>query len=191
MDRSDTDSIITPKRKRGERGKGKNNKRKAVEDIINPAKPKRTRRPRDPNYIPIKKVKAIDPSKRSTIAKELGVSTQTLYNREEVFAHLIPFYDEGSEEVKKKGKSLKEFPPLTLFQQFIHRQFETLRRSLPLKDCTPNLLLVEQNLGLFDFEFFKGIQEKTVDIEALDVQVNSQTVEVEPSEPSEESEESE
>lgn len=137
MDRSDTDSIITPKRKRGERGKGKNNKRKAVEDIINPAKAKRTRRPRDPNYIPIKKVKGIDPSKRSTIAKELGVSTQTLYNREEVFSRLIPFYISGTEEVKKKGKSLKEFPPLTLFQQFIHRQFETLRRSLPLKDCTP------------------------------------------------------
>lgn len=169
--------VVQPKRKRGERGKGKNNKRKLVENIINPDKPKRTRRPRDPDYVPIRKEKTIDLSKRSALAQLMGVSTQTLYNREAVFGDTIPDYFVGTGEVRKNGRSLKEFPALTPYQQFIHRQFEELRSKLGQKDCTPNSVLVEQNLEIFNFEYFRRIEAQTVDVEAdAAIDVDSETI---------------
>lgn len=89
----------------------------------------------------------------------------TLYNREADLAKLIPEYARGLSLLPRNGGSLKELPDLTPYQQFCHMELESLKRPLGAKDCTPNEMIIRNNLEAFDIDLFNRQQQLTVSVE--------------------------
>lgn len=114
--------------------------------------------------------KRIDYGLRTSLAKDLNITTQTLYNREDAMSDELPMYGEGVQLLPKRGKALKERPNLTAYQQFCHRQFQSLRLALPHNDCTPNRILIRNNKSHFDFDLFTKAQPLDVAAKSVEVE---------------------
>lgn len=113
-------------------------------------------------------------AERTALARHLGITPQTLYNREFAFVNALPEYAKGMKLLPRRGGSLKEFPNLTPFQQWCHKQFEfQIKRNLNPRDCTNNVILIEQNESLFKVDLF----DKEQQLEAAIVPVESETIE--------------
>ncbi len=152
----------TQKKKRGRKAK----KRELVDKIIKAEPRKRGRKPKDPDVQPINRgVKQVNLGHRAVLAKHLGVSTQTIYNRERAFDKCLSEYFKGMYYLPKRGGALKVLPDLTLYQQYCHMQFEKIKQGLGVKDCTPNEMLISNNLEIFDIDFFNKQQQLTVSVE--------------------------
>lgn len=155
------------------RGKRTAKKRELVEEIIKAEPKKRGRKPKDPDVQPINRgVKKVNLGHRAVLAKHLGVSTQTIYNRERAFDKCLPDYFKGMYYLPKRGGALKVLPDLTPYQQYCQMQFEKIKQGLGVKDCTPNEMLISNNLEIFDIDFFNKQQQLTVSVE-----VNSSSTE--------------
>lgn len=156
--------------KRGRKtGKGKkttDKKRKLVDEIISAPK-KRGRKPKaDPDVQPINRgVKKVNLGHRAALARQLGISTQTLYNREAIFDKCLPGYFLGLSYLSPRGGALKVLPDLTDYQQFCHRQLEDLKRGLGVKDCTPTEMVIKNNLDHFDIDLFNREEQSTVNVD--------------------------
>lgn len=166
-------------RKNGKkRGKTTKNKESLVNEIIKAEPKKRGRKPKpkpevDESVKPINRgVKQPNLAQRAALARHLGISTMTLYNREGDLTKLIPEYTRGISLLPKKGGSLKELPDLTPYQQFCHMELESLKRPLGVKDCTPNEMIIRNNIEAFDIDLFNRQQQLTVGVE-----VNSSEIE--------------
>lgn len=152
------------KKKRGRKTK----KRDLVDQIIKAEPKKRGRKPKnpDPDVQPINRgVKPVNLGHRAVLAKHLGVSTQTIYNRERAFDKCLPDYFRGMYYLPKRGGALKVLPDLTPYQQYCQMQFEKIKQGLGVKDCTPNEMLISNNLEIFDIDFFNRQQQLTVSVE--------------------------
>lgn len=159
------------------RGKKTAKKRELVEEIIKAEPKKRGRKPQDPqqlNVEPINRgVKKPNLAQRAGMARHLNVSTQTIYNREKAFDKCYPQYFEGIYYLSQKGGSLKVLPDLTPYQQFCQLQFDEVKRALGVKDCTPNEMVIMNNLNMFDIDLFTRQQQLTVDIEVYESSIES------------------
>lgn len=163
-------SVQQAKKQTGKkRGKATAKKRELVDEIIKAEPKKRGRKPKekiDEDIKPINRgVKKPNLAQRAALARHLGISTMTLYNREGELSRLIPEYSRGLSLLPKNGGSLKELPDLTPYQQFCHMELESLKRPLGSKDCTPNEMIIRNNLEAFDIDLFNRQQQLTVDVE--------------------------
>lgn len=162
----------TKEKKTAKRGRKKTSeKRKLVDQIINEEPKKRGRKPKaDPDIRPINRgVKKVNLGHRAALARRLGISTQTLYNREAAFDKCLPEYFSGLSYLPRRGGALKVIPDLTPYQQFCHFQLEALReglrQSLGVKECTPTEMVIKNNLDHFNIDLFNRQQQLTVDVE--------------------------
>lgn len=149
-------------------------KRQLVEEIIKAEPKKRGRKPKtEPDVKPINRgVKPVNLGQRAALARQLEVSTQTVYNREAIFCKSLPEYIRGLHFLPRKGGALKEYPDLNPYQQFCHFQLEKLKQGLGFKDCTPTEMLIKNNPEIFDINLFERQQQLTVGVE-----VNSSEIE--------------
>lgn len=157
-----------PATKRGRKTRKKTSeKRKLVDEIIKAEPKKRGRKPKaDPDVQPINRgVKKVNLGQRAALARQLDISTQTLYNREEKFDRCLPEYFSGLSYLPKKGGALKVIPDLTPYQQFCHFQLENLKKALGFKDCTPTEMIIKNNLDSFDIDLFNRQQQLTVNVD--------------------------
>lgn len=114
-----------------------------------------------------------DFGKRAILARELNISSQTLYNREDDFAAVLPQYFAGLSFLPRKGEGRKERPDLTEYQQFCQRQLEKLRQLLGAKNCQPNKTLIETNTTLFTVDFSdrqKQLEAEVISSESIETQ---------------------
>jgi hypothetical protein len=161
----------TKEKKPAKRGKKTGEKRKIVDEIIGSEPKKRGRKPKAvPDVKPINRgVKKVNLGHRAALARRLGISTQTLYNREAVFDKCLPEYFSGLSYLPRRGGALKVIPDLTPYQQFCHFQLEalreSLRQSLGVKECTPTEMVIKNNLDHFDIDLFNKQRQLTVDVE--------------------------
>lgn len=159
--------------KRGRKtGKKTTEKRKLVDEIIKAEPKKRGRKPKtDPDVQPINRgVKKVNLGHRAALARQLGISTQTLYNREAIFDKCLPEYFLGLSYLSPRGGALKVLPDLTDYQQFCHRQLEDLKRGLGVKDCTPTEMVIKNNLDHFDIDLFNKEEQSTVNVESSSIE---------------------
>src|SRR4028119_2137240 len=157
----------TKERKLAKRGRKKTGeKRKLVEEIVGAVPKKRGRKPKtDPDVKPINRgVKKVNLGHRAALARQLNISTQTLYNREAVFDKCLPEYFSGLSYLPRRGGALKVIPDLTPYQQFCHYQLEALKQGLGVKDCTPTEMVIKNNLDHFDIDLFNRQRQLTVDV---------------------------
>lgn len=157
-----------PTTKRGRKtGKKTTEKRKLVDEIIKAEPKKRGRKPKtEPDVRPLNRgAKKVNLGHRAALARQLGISTQTLYNREGIFDKCLPEYFSGLSYLSPRGGALKVLPDLTPYQQFCHRQLEDLKRGLGVKDCTPTEMVIKNNLDHFDIDLFNREEESTVDVD--------------------------
>lgn len=157
----------TKEKKPAKRGRKKTGeKRKLVDEIIGAEPKKRGRKPKaDPDVKPINRgVKKVNLGHRAALARQLGISTQTLYNREAIFDKALPEYFSGLSYLPRRGGALKVIPDLTPYQQFCHFQLEALKQGLGVKDCTPTEMVIKNNLDHFDIDLFNRQRQLTVDV---------------------------
>lgn len=142
-------------------------KRKLVDQIIKAEPKKRGRKPKtDPDVQPINRgVKKVNLAHRAVLARQLGISTQTLYNRELILDKCLPEYFLGLSYLPRRGGALKVLPDLTPYQQFCHFQLEGIKKGLGFKDCTPTEMIIKNNLDHFDFHVFNKQRQSTVDVD--------------------------
>lgn len=155
-----------PATKRGRKKKKTSERRKLVDEIIKSEPKRRGRKPKtEPDVRPLNRgTKKVNLGHRAALARQLGISTQTLYNREAVFDKCLPEYFLGLSYLSPRGGALKVLPDLTDYQQFCHRQLEDLKRGLGVKDCTPTEMVIKNNLDHFDIDLFNREERSTVDI---------------------------
>lgn len=174
-----TTSAKTQKTPAKKRGKATKEKRKIVDEIIKAEPKKRGRKPKekldsDQEVQPINRgVKKENLAQRAVLARHLGISTMTLYNREKAFDKYLPEYFRGLSYLSKKGGALKVIPDLTPYQQYCHFQLEDLKKALGVKDCTPTEMLIKNNVDSFDIDLFNKQQQLTVNVE-----VQSSSIEI-------------
>jgi len=159
--------------KRGRKaGKKTAKKRQLVDEIIKAEPKKRGRKPKDADFQPINRgVKKVNLGHRAVLAKHLGVSTQTIYNRERAFDKCLPEYFRGMYYLPKRGGALKVLPDLTPYQQYCQMQFEKIKQGLGVKDCTPSEMLISNNLEIFDINLFERQQQLTVSVEVDSISI--------------------
>lgn len=176
--------------KRGKQGKTAKEKKQIVDEIIaaEPTPAKRGRKKKEKVVEPVRSsevepdLTGVEPietgrktpvnyGQRTAFAKSLGITTQTLYNREDAFSNALPAYFKGLNLLPRRGGSLKELPDLTEYMQFCHRQFEELKRGLSPKDCTPNEILIRNNLRLFEVDLFDRQKQLNVSIISSEIEL--------------------
>lgn len=182
-------ALKSKKKTTSKRGKTSKQKRELVEEILSAEQAPKTRgRKRkeklesisnsetEPDLTGVKpietaKKQSVNYGQRTAFAKSLGITTQTLYNRETSFGNTLPAYLKGITYLQRKGGSLKEFPDLTEYQQFCHLQLEKIKQGLSPKDCTPNEILIKNNLPLFEVDLFERQKQLDVSIVSSEIEL--------------------